>query len=1302
MAENYVSSDVNQGIVSSVKLVDSHQGKESKSDGHSKGRDSTECSDIKAESQNAPKRSIRNSIPGKQTAVHETDNKGPTEAAAQGQSDNDSWAVALAQYDEQVRNKSVLDAWHRHSTSVSAKPCWSTSQSLSHDPQYGPKSQDHRYRSRRGLTRGLSDFSLSQDDSKISNWEKAFGLQTARRSSSTNIDSNGWDSWVVARYQTDKCDTMITKECTPRCCLMDEKHAPPVSQEIVSSVKRGDPYHEKEPKSDYHSKRPKRARCSDIKTGHQPVSKCSVQDGIHGNRTAVHKTDNKGHTNDLAGAHHRNDNDGWPAAHDQSNRDSWAAALDQQDEQARNSSILDGWQRYSTSISKKHDQGMPNRGFKHGPSHVSQFEYETCDERYQSGGRLTAHVSDSVGSKDGSKSSNWEKAIGLQSASRSFSSNKVTSGWDPWVAARDQTNRWGRKNSMNQNPTCVLMNEKHAPTVSQEILSSEKPDDSYHEKEPRLGQSSKFAETDNKEKTDNWSAALDQHDAWLRNTSSRGGWNRHPSVSTKYGRSTTDRSCSRSPSHGSRYGSETWDDRYRSRKGLSTSMRDFSGSKDCLESSNWEKAIGSQTVSRSFSPEKESNAWDPWIAACNQTNGRRKSMSSGHELWGEHSCDIKLRHGSSQSGRNISNTIKYGPRGSDNSGQTGAGEFPIACPGIACNKDDSRGLNSNSVSGDLTANRVGMSETSTGRWGAALDRADKSMPPDRDSRRRQGRGISPQVCWKRLESNTSRSPSSVMKSGSKSWNRRDRTGAGGSTRVYRDHEDSAWRKSDNITRETRGNRPERRRHLSHHSRERFTYSTEQSDHSRDGHCHWDVPHHGSWERFTYSVEQRDHSRDRPCNWDVSHRDNDWVWHESYLNNKPTSCSHGFVKERHRGALTSYDITNVHEDAPSHGQLSMREESGQSSHDRKNVDSAFKLRLVPRGVGGAPCKYFAEAQCYYGENCKFPHQLELCHPKDRQHDDVHARQKDTRSTSSLNSQKQGDGTSTIDLPNSAYWIDVDVDAKIRAPLSNNGCLLRKTEQAQWHTVEPERSERDLQQSPEPKSGLSQQLVHSVVPNGLHDHSSPWHPLNTNGFPSDVRSHQILKIGDANSLQGESAQLYSVPSVSQAVETGKGIACVTSSSTTPAMVSKQPSQLYTGSTWIASTATPPVPPGFSPVDQGFSGQHHNTDNWKDCGTHAEAVDPYFQTNEWTKDENVMKMLKFELVDLVKDLLKPAWKNGNLSRETHKTIVKKVVDKVISSINGPDIPQTKEMVDIYLLESKSNIGKLVQGYVEKYMNS
>ncbi|RVW85029.1 Zinc finger CCCH domain-containing protein 55 [Vitis vinifera] len=46
---------------------------------------------------------------------------------------------------------------------------------------------------------------------------------------------------------------------------------------------------------------------------------------------------------------------------------------------------------------------------------------------------------------------------------------------------------------------------------------------------------------------------------------------------------------------------------------------------------------------------------------------------------------------------------------------------------------------------------------------------------------------------------------------------------------------------------------------------------------------------------------------------------------------------------------------------------------------------------------------------------------------------------------------------------------------------------------------------------------------------------------------------------------------------------------------------------------------------------------------------------------KDEKGMRIFKNALVEFVKEILKPTWKEGQMSREVHKTIVKKVVDKV-----------------------------------------
>lgn len=82
---------------------------------------------------------------------------------------------------------------------------------------------------------------------------------------------------------------------------------------------------------------------------------------------------------------------------------------------------------------------------------------------------------------------------------------------------------------------------------------------------------------------------------------------------------------------------------------------------------------------------------------------------------------------------------------------------------------------------------------------------------------------------------------------------------------------------------------------------------------------------------------------------------------------------------------------------------------------------------------------------------------------------------------------------------------------------------------------------------------------------------------------------------------------------------------------------------------------------------------------------------------KDSKQLKMFKVALADFVKEALKPTWKDGQMSREVHKTIVKKVVDKVTSTVENT--PPTKEKIDVYMTYSKEKLNKLVQAYVGKY---
>ncbi|XP_022852955.1 zinc finger CCCH domain-containing protein 55-like [Olea europaea var. sylvestris] len=87
---------------------------------------------------------------------------------------------------------------------------------------------------------------------------------------------------------------------------------------------------------------------------------------------------------------------------------------------------------------------------------------------------------------------------------------------------------------------------------------------------------------------------------------------------------------------------------------------------------------------------------------------------------------------------------------------------------------------------------------------------------------------------------------------------------------------------------------------------------------------------------------------------------------------------------------------------------------------------------------------------------------------------------------------------------------------------------------------------------------------------------------------------------------------------------------------------------------------------------------------------------------KYDKEMRLFKNALVELVKEILKPKWKEGQMSREVHKTIVKKVVDKVTSTIEDDHIPKVQNKVEQYLTASKPKVTKLVQAYLERSLKT
>ncbi|GLT25183.1 hypothetical protein SLA2020_003280 [Shorea laevis] len=86
--------------------------------------------------------------------------------------------------------------------------------------------------------------------------------------------------------------------------------------------------------------------------------------------------------------------------------------------------------------------------------------------------------------------------------------------------------------------------------------------------------------------------------------------------------------------------------------------------------------------------------------------------------------------------------------------------------------------------------------------------------------------------------------------------------------------------------------------------------------------------------------------------------------------------------------------------------------------------------------------------------------------------------------------------------------------------------------------------------------------------------------------------------------------------------------------------------------------------------------------------------------SKDSRSMKLFKIAIADFVKEVLKPSWRQGNMSKEAFKTIVKKTVDKVSGAMKSHQIPKSRAKIDHYIDSSQRKLTKLVMGYVDKYV--
>lgn len=78
---------------------------------------------------------------------------------------------------------------------------------------------------------------------------------------------------------------------------------------------------------------------------------------------------------------------------------------------------------------------------------------------------------------------------------------------------------------------------------------------------------------------------------------------------------------------------------------------------------------------------------------------------------------------------------------------------------------------------------------------------------------------------------------------------------------------------------------------------------------------------------------------------------------------------------------------------------------------------------------------------------------------------------------------------------------------------------------------------------------------------------------------------------------------------------------------------------------------------------------------------------------KESKAVRQFRVALIEFVKELLKPKWREGQISKETHNKIVRKAVEKVLSTLPEEQVPTTAEMAKQYLALSRGKIDKLIE---------
>ncbi|KAL3851341.1 hypothetical protein ACJIZ3_013223 [Penstemon smallii] len=110
--------------------------------------------------------------------------------------------------------------------------------------------------------------------------------------------------------------------------------------------------------------------------------------------------------------------------------------------------------------------------------------------------------------------------------------------------------------------------------------------------------------------------------------------------------------------------------------------------------------------------------------------------------------------------------------------------------------------------------------------------------------------------------------------------------------------------------------------------------------------------------------------------------------------------------------------------------------------------------------------------------------------------------------------------------------------------------------------------------------------------------------------------------------------------------------------------------------------------------FDKPRHKTESIVDGSEKTDETNTGIKKDGNVQNESIaLKYFQSALIDFVKELVKPTWKEGLMSKDAHKMIVKKAADKVLTTLESHQIPSTSESIKLYLSTSRPKIAKLVE---------